>query len=390
MLVSGKEEYDLYRSYIEPQNFDTNISKIIKLVDRMYERGSSNISCEEIKLLFKSEYPSMKEDVLRLIFDTLDTIYALNVSKEIHNEIIQNFKNKITASKLGELSLKYIDNPHEFDIEELKLIVDKYEASFIEEEDSTLVEIKLEDLLSTESDESGIGWPWEDVTTYAGKMKGGSLTLLIATPETGKTNFCLTAGTHFVQHTKVLHLNNEERDSKVMMRAWECWCEMSKKEITFNPEEAKNRWGVIKDNWILRDAVGLTIPQLKKYIEKDKPNIIIIDQATKIKIKESGRHDLTLTEIFKELREIAKEGIDIVCVSQAEAGAYNTQWLEMHHVANSKVGVQGELDTLIGLVRQPDSTFVNVSFPKAKETGGSGGRTVLELKKEISRMVEVE
>ena len=91
MLVSGKEEYDLYRSYIEPQNFDTNISKIIKLVDRMYERGSSNISCEEIKLLFKSEYPSMKEDVLRLIFDTLDTIYALNVSKEIHIILFYNF-----------------------------------------------------------------------------------------------------------------------------------------------------------------------------------------------------------------------------------------------------------------------------------------------------------
>ena len=173
---------------------------------------------------------------------------------------------------------------------------------------------------------------------------------------------------------------------------------MTKLEAQEYPEEFNRRWSSIDKNFIHRDVSSLTIPQLKQYIKQDRPDIIFIDQAPRIKTKAQDRRDLMLKLIFVELREVCKEfGVSIFGVTQADAAAskknekgYEVQWLDKHHVADCKVGLQGELDIQIGLKRPNDGSIINVSVCKGKETGNSSGKHIMELKKSISRLVEVE
>ena len=394
-VLTNKAGYDGYRSVIDVDSLEGNLQKVVRVLDKLYKRGAEKVELGDLKTVLIAEYPSLKDSAQELLFGLLTNVYNIDDTDVVHGEVIDLYKNKQVGGKLGALSLKYIDDPSKFNIAELEEIVNKYRETEKEDADDTLKEFGLEELLESESNDSGITWPWPEMNPIAGKLKGGILGVIFATPDTGKSAFCHTAATHFAKQCRVLFINNEERAKKVYLRAMCCYTgmktsEINKDIIVNDGQLVSKRWGEIKHNYIYRDDPNLTISKLKKYIERDEPEVVFIDQATKIKIKDTGRHDLNLTTIFKELREVCKEyGTNIFGVSQADAAAYGVDWLQMKHLANVKIGVQGELDTMIGLSRPKDGQYVNISFPKCKETGRSSDRMVLELRKELSKMYEV-
>lgn len=391
-VLLSRSGWDNFRSYVDLRDLEVNMSKLVKVVDKLYESGADDISEEDLKLMVQTEYPNIKDDQLALCHRLIDLTYKIDPLSVVFKEVIHNYKNRQMSSKIGELALKSMDSPDKFNVEELKELISLYESDKVEEDDGTLKEFTWDELLSSEDPTEGYTWFTQDLTDMCGRMKGGTLTLVIATPDTGKSAFCHSAATHFAyKGAKVLFLNNEERDTKVATRARACWCKMPVDEMVLDRKLAEERWGMISGNWVFRDCKSLSLPDIKRYIEYDEPDIIFIDQATKIAVKEGGRHDLTLTSIFQGLREIVKEyGVDVIGVSQADAGAYSTEYIQMQHVANSNIGIQGELDTLIGLTRPPESPFVNVSVPKCKESTVDKVTTQLELKKRISRMFPIE
>ena len=368
------------------------MAKLVKCIDKLYDKGAEHIPREDLNLILVTEYPNIKDDVLRLCNKIMDSTYEIDTDTVVFKEVMSNYKNKQMSAKIGAFVLKSMDEPDKFDIDQLKDMISKYESDKVVEDDGSLRSFTWDELLTSENPTEGYSWFTQDLTDMCGRLKGGTLTLVIATPDTGKSAFCHSAATYFAyQGARVLHINNEERDSKVALRARACWTKMPVDEMILNRSEAEVRWNLIKDKWSFRDKSALTLNDIRRYIELDKPDIIFIDQAVKIAVKEGGRHDLTLTSIFQGLREIVKEySVDIIGVSQADANAYNTEYIKMQHVANSNIGIQGELDTLIGLTRPAESPFVNVSVPKGKESVVDRTTTQLELKKRISRMFPLE
>jgi KaiC/GvpD/RAD55 family RecA-like ATPase len=391
-VLLNLEGWRAYREYVDSKDLEVNMAKLVKCTDKLYEAGAETILQEDLTLILKTEYPNIKDDQLRLCQILMDKVYKIDPDTVIFKEVMSNYKNKMMSSKLGEFALKSMDSPDKFNVQHLKDLISLYELDKIEEDDGSLREYTLKELLSSEDPSIGYSWFTPELTAMCGRMKGASLSLIIATPDTGKSAFCHSASTHFAFNgARVLHINNEERDKKVAMRARSCFTKMEIEEAMFNEVESDRRWDMLEGRWIFRDKSGVSIPDIIRYIKLDNPDIIFIDQATKIAIKEGGRHDLTLTDIFKALRDVAKEyDVDIIGVSQADASAYNTEYIKMQQVANSNIGIQGELDTHIGLTRPQESPFVNVSIPKGKESTVDSTTTQLELKKRISRMFPLE
>ena len=136
----------------------------------------------------------------------------------------------------------------------------------------------------------------------------------------------------------------------------------------------------------------MSIQDIKLLVRKHNPDVLIIDQAWKIKVSKQDRSDLTLTEIFRSLREIAKEyNIHILGTTQADSEAYDKEYLKMHNLFGSKVGVQGEMDYIIGIGKKNTDVSKDnwryITFPKNKLTGNESNKVILFLDKSKSKYV---
>ena len=392
--LTTESGYETCRPHIKLDSFTGNLRKLVMVIDKLHEKGAKEVSIKDLQVMVCAEYPSMKDDQKELIYGLLTNIYNVNENNIANKEVIRSYINEQIACKLFMHGSEWMNDLTKFDIDKIKQLCEDYNYGEDDVEDTTLREFTLEELLEVENDDSGYTFsPWKSVNAIVGRLKlgGGTLGLIFAPTDTGKSAFCHTVATHLASQCKVLFINNEERDTKVNLRARCCWCKMSKADAIRNPKEFKRRWAIIADNYVYRDDPELSIATLIKYIKKDKPNVVLIDQATKIKIKDTGRHDLTLKSIFMELREVCKlHKVSIIGVTQADAKAEFVDWLQKYHVADCKVGIQGELDIQIGLKRPKDGPFVNVSVCKGKELGNSSGRATLELNKLTSRMEEIK
>lgn len=386
----NSEGYQTYRDYINLNSLETNMKRVVIIVDKLYEGGTKEIHIEDLKAMYISSYPSTKEDVLNLIFSMLESVYEIDDSTIAFKEVIQNFVNKQVAAEIGEISLKYIEDPDKFSIEELENLIEKYDKTQVDEDDGSLKKYTLKELLDNEGSDIGHDWFSKDITMMAGKLRPQTLIVVVAPPDTGKSAFCHSALTHFAKSVRVLHINNEERDTKVSLRARQCYTNMTKEEIEKDEEKNERLWSEIKDNWFHRDKADITLKDIENYIITDKPEVVLIDMLQNIIVKDESREDLMEERRAAKLREFAKKyNLAIICTKHSDAEGYDKDFLSMKNMRGSKVGIQGAADIQFGLTRKPDSLIVNVSMPKGKESGNSHLTTCLELNKQTSRMEEV-
>jgi len=195
------------------------------------------------------------------------------------------------------------------------------------------------------------------------------------------------------QGGKVLHINNEERGSKVKLRFLENYLGKDKHYLIQNQDECREVLDDVSDRYFLHDVVTITVSDISRLIDKYEPDLVIIDQSGKIRVREKDRNDLTLTEIYKQLRGVAKEkSAHVIGVSQSDATAFRSKYITMDAINGSKIGIQGEVDYIIGINAEYDDPTKEdlryISFPKNKLTGQNGAKVILQLDKETSSYVD--
>ena len=397
-ILLNKSMYLKYRNFIKIDTLSGELKIVIKLLDFIYKNNLYNNNTEINKdfliALLEEQYNKLKNK--NMIKETINNIYNIKTTIEEENIILlNNLKNyyleKIIAESINLLNT----NTVEIDILDKYLLEYKnYQRLFIAENNDLLVNCDIDTLLEIENDSYGYDWFCEELIEVLGKIKGGDLGLVVAVVNAGKTAFILTVAMALLkQGAKVLHLNNEERGSKVKLRALENYLDMNKFEIYKNKELAQDVINnVFKDNYFLYDIPSVSIQDIKLLVRKHNPDVLIIDQAWKIKVSKQDRSDLTLTEIFRSLREIAKEyNIHILGTTQADSEAYDKEYLKMHNLFGSKVGVQGEMDYIIGIGKKNTDVSKDnwryITFPKNKLTGNESNKVILFLDKSKSKYV---
>ena len=397
-ILLNKSMYLKYRNFIKIDTLSGELKIVIKLLDFIYKNNLYNNNTEINKdfliALLEEQYNKLKnKDTIK---ETINNIYNIKTTIEEENIILlNNLKNyyleKIIAESINLLNT----NTVEIDILDKYLLEYKnYQRLFIAENNDLLVNCDIDTLLEIENDSYGYDWFCEELIEVLGKIKGGDLGLVVAVVNAGKTAFILTVAMALLkQGAKVLHLNNEERGSKIKLRALENYLDMNKFEIYKNKELAQDVINnVFKNSYFLYDIPSVSIQDIKLLVRKHNPDVLIIDQAWKIKVSKQDRSDLTLTEIFRSLREIAKEyNIHILGTTQADSEAYDKEYLKMHNLFGSKVGVQGEMDYIIGIGKKNTDVSKDnwryITFPKNKLTGNESNKVILFLDKSKSKYV---
>lgn len=394
-LLTDKEYYEKYRDFIKLNYLSSEEQVIIKIIDYIFKinKNINTINKELLVNLFNDNYNNKDKEFKDSIYDIINNIYNTKSSLDDFNIIIINILKKHYLENIINKSIELLENPETDNLDILDKLLQEYKIkrNLFSDTSEALIDFDVDKLLEIEGDTSGFDWFCEELTDILGKIKGGDLGLIVASVNTGKTAFVLTIAMSLVkQGAKVLHINNEERGTKVMLRALENYLEMNKLEINNNKDKASEVLNnVFKNNYFLYDMPSVTIRDIKTLIEKHEPDVILIDQAWKIKVSKQDRNDLTLTEIFKNLRELAKEfQVHIIGTTQADSSAYDKEWIKLDNLFGSKVGVQGELDYLIGIGKTDDISKEDwryLSFPKNKLTGNESSRLILKLDKSKSK-----
>ena len=218
--------------------------------------------------------------------------------------------------------------------------------------------------------------------------------IAFARPETGKTAFwvslCAGPDGFAEQGAKIHAFINEEPAIRTQMRAISCYTGMTREEIVDDIQTAQSYWGDIKDNISMFDTVDWSMEDIDAHCEKNKPDIIVIDQLDKINVSGTyARTDEKLRQIYTSVREIAKRrNCAVIAISQASADADNRNSISFSQMENSKTGKAAEADLIIGIGRNANSDLENkirTLCVSKNKINGYHGEPVCTIRREISR-----
>ena len=191
-----------------------------------------------------------------------------------------------------------------------------------------------------------------------GGMQGSDSMIVIARPEMGKTALNLTIATGAAREGhKVMVFNNEERMSRLYLRAISCISGLTSQEVRQDIYTAKE---IAMDrgfgNIIFKEMTPGSPRQIKAQLERHTEHdtkLIIVDQLRNLLVKADTKTN-QLEEAAKAIRNIGKE-LDIATISVTQAGdsAQDKSILDMGDVDSSNTGIPGACDVLLGVGANP-------------------------------------
>ena len=127
----------------------------------------------------------------------------------------------------------------------------------------------------------------------------------------------------------------------------------------------------------LLEGREISIREIDKFIEVNKPDIVFVDQLDKVNIHNSfARTDERLRAIYESSRAIAKRRDCMVwAVSQASYEAHNRQEIDFGMLENSRTGKASEADIIIGIGKNfgdEEDYIRHLCVSKNKLTGWHG------------------
>lgn len=181
----------------------------------------------------------------------------------------------------------------------------------------------------------------------------GDHILVYAPVNVGKSALAIEMSVGFCRAGKrVLFIPNEGPRARNMTRAKSRFAEMTRAEMASNPKAANARakqqgW----DNFYLCQLYPGSVDDVKRLCEEVKPDVCIVDQVINLNIgaKEPSKTE-KLEQVCYALRMFYNNaGILGVSVAQADEKAIDKAKLEIKDVYYSNVGVQAQVDVMIGL-----------------------------------------
>ena len=165
---------------------------------------------------------------------------------------------------------------------------------------------------------------------------------------------------------------------------------MTRDEILENKSSAQIKWSGIKDNLFMFDIVDWSMDDIDAHCEKNKPDIVVIDQLDKINVTGTfARTDEKLRKIYTSVREIAKRReCAVIAISQASADADNRNSISFSQMENSKTGKAAEADLIIGIGRNANSDTENrirTLCVSKNKINGYHGEPSCTIRRSISR-----
>lgn len=382
LFLQDKNIFDKYHNYLmNIENLDYNIKQILKCMEEYYTEYTdvSNISIDDFIVFYDMRYKLLKNS--KVIKDLIEHTKEIITNESLIKDYLVVISNKHMASIATDLLVSIMEGSTKHSLDEVKDLLEGHLKSVSADidiaADDTLYNKSLMDIVKEEVTESGLCWHIPFLTKNLGKMKGGTLTHVFATPNVGKTSFVchLSAVLGYqLRNTDdcIIHFNNEQKEKIIRLRTIQSLCNKPVSWLIDNAERANEE--IIKRgiNKILLYGPANSLYYIEERIKLNRPKVVLIDQGVKVKFPGMKEKTEGLQQLYYFYREMAKKyNCDVISVGQAADSArqHNKKWLTQDDCANSKIDLPGECDTMIGINKDntPIDNFIRyISICKDK------------------------
>lgn len=232
-------------------------------------------------------------------------------------------------------------------------LIKEYKGIDSEEDESEQVvyqDYDVERLVKEKSEGSILLYP-KQLQDIVGKVNRGHHIVVYARPEVGKTAVTYNLVYGFLrQKLRVMYVGNEDPHVSMIMRMLSRLSERTEEEISADPKGSyalavKNGY---KGFMFVERGVG-SPREIENTVERLKPDVVVVDQIRNVQVKAEGK-TVQLEQVASFMRRLGKEH-NVLCVSVTQAGdsATDKRILVREDIADSKTGVQGTADVMIGV-----------------------------------------
>ena len=379
-LLLNKSFYHKNKSKLTKEFFTNGTGALYETIKNAHEDSDKDLSINELSTLHVDVYnPAMSraaKENFNVLVNELKEIELPN--EKIAQNIIRSLFKRRIAEKVAILA-NDIYNGNDTDFTEIRKQLD---VTFEEATDYPYITGDITDLIDQLKDNTKWKFNLESLRDKVHGVGEGNLVIVFARPEAGKTAFWvnLVSGVDGFasQGAKVCALINEEPAIRTQMRLINAHTGMTLDEIRANKTEASAKWAEVRQNIKILDTVDWSLDVVDEFVQKENPDILIVDQLDKVNVKGSfARTDEKLRAIYTGAREIAKRNkCCVVAVSQASADGHGKLQLSFDMMEGSKTGKAAEADVIIGVGHNPlhssGENYRELAISKNKITGWHG------------------
>lgn len=362
-ILSSRESYETLSPYLNRADLDEISCNIYQEIQKYYEKDVKAVNVDkEILLSRLLKRNDLHSVVYNDYFNTLpepssavnliDTFVDAKKDKLITDILvaIHDHRDDVIASKMEE----YLSVSVEQIEEEL------FNATPIEELETHFTGKNLIPIFPTMvSDAIGGGVPRQ------------SQLCIFARPDVGKSTTAINTAVGAAERGfRVLYIGNEDPAPKMMYRIMTRFTRVPEAVLKQDPKryyEVALQNGYANMFFVPMHPGNLN--ELRKWIDKIKPDIMVIDQIRNMHFKKESM-TINLEQGCIATRNLAKEyNLVSIIITQAGASATNKAVLDYEDVEYSNTGVAAQCDLMIGVGQTHEMKEVGrvmLSFPKNK------------------------
>lgn len=213
-----------------------------------------------------------------------------------------------------------------------------------------------------------------------GRINGGALPghhiIAFARPEMGKSTFAVNMAVQLaIRGKRILFIGNEDQINILKARALSRVTMMNTEQLDTNREKAIAiyREKGIEDRLHFVRYSGTPLG-IRQRIDDYEPEILILDQIRNLESDDDGIVQRLETNGQAVRRLLLEYGLIGLSITQAGASADGKVMLDMHDMDNSKTGLPGTADLIVGIGGNAEMVARNqrfLSLPKNKLSSAS-------------------
>lgn len=389
-LAFDRRSYDQISAILDPEvDFSDSCVPLVRAIADYYDNDKN---AERVDLSLISDH--LNHDYPKLVTVHKELLSRLDSSLSVPN-ILQHFRRQKEKSASQHLLVALTENNTDEvtkwmeRLQHYRAMVDADEAG------NVFVDAGIDDVLSVfEADNRIRIHPPSLNDVLNGGLVPGTVTGIYAPTEVGKSmlSINIAAGMLFDGH-KVLYCGNEDPAKSMLSRFYARLSGMPLEDMLSNREEAR-RLATERGygNLFFYEMSPGSIFDIKRMVEKYEPKVLIVDQManmdTRAAFSKVEKNEFLATKI----RSLTKDlNLVTIIIHQASDSAYGKLHLDKNDMYYSNVGVQGQMDVMIGLGMDEAYHEQNkrmVCFTKNKLTSKHAAVTV-EVVPEISKVSDL-
>lgn len=358
-IIESRDAFEKVYRYVDEGDLSPQGRVWLPLIKEWYQKDASakRVDLEALRERGRRNLPEKHLDTLIGYLDTLpNEVSPMNVVADVLE--LQRFTrgNQLCAAIQGRDQKKIDTLLEEYASLRKADALGTSEVRWTEDDSEMLQRLNRENLIKIAPQ------------SLNNKLKGGAARgdhiVVFGRPEAGKTMFTVNMVAGFLKFDhKVLYIGNEEDTYKVRKRIV---CNLASCTPDQFEDKTEKALGLAKerglDNLRICHMFPGTIPEIEDLLKEIRPDVIVLDQIRNLTWQGKGGDSMVskLEQLGIAVRSLLGR-YDCLGVSITQAGHpdHTDPWLRMEDLDNSKTGLPGTADVIIGVGANDEMVAAN-------------------------------